>query len=113
MKTNTSLSILVLLILIVSCATNFFAQTKKEANIPLSSLDFWGTMEGRTYTNAFFGFRIPFPADGVIVSQAETEVYRNAGADLLKSGNEQINKLVEDAKTKEIILVNYASKPVG
>jgi hypothetical protein len=72
-----------------------------------------GSLEGRTYKNDFFGFTLQLPNEGVILSGPETEVFKNAGKDLLKTDSEQHNKLVETSLAKEVVLLTYASVEIG
>ena len=105
-------SVFAFLLSITLFAYSAWSQTKTVAP-STTTTGFLGELEGRIYKNSFFGFSLKLPDDGVILNQAEVDVYKNAGTDLLKGDNARNNKLIEDAKTQEVILLNYASKPVG
>lgn len=89
------------------------ALSQKITNSMAPSAPLLGTFNGRNYTNEFFGFKLTLPDDGIIINSAETQVYKNAGQDNLKSDNERNNKLIEESIAKEIILLNYSSKVLG
>ncbi|MBP7416362.1 MAG: hypothetical protein KA831_06890 [Pyrinomonadaceae bacterium] len=86
------------------------AQKVVEA-VPGSAPNIMGSLVGKTYTNPVLGFSMELHDGGVVLNSAEIEVYKNAGIDNLKNGNN--NEQIEAGTRKEIILINYMKKPVG
>ena len=93
-------------------ASNSFSQKVVEAN-PEFAASIMGRLDGRIYSNQVLKFEVKLPDDGVILNQAEADVYKNAGMDALKNGDSRNNARLEAATKKELILINYAKKPIG
>jgi hypothetical protein len=79
--------------------------------VPQTTASIMGSIEGRTYINKLLKFELTLPEDGVILNQAETEVYKNAGVENLRNGKNDAQ--LDSAVQKERILLNYARKPLG
>ena len=89
-----------------------FCQEQK-TNAGESASLFQGRFDNNTYINDFFGFRVVLPSEGVVLNKAQVEVFKNAGADLIKSEDQQNNRRIENEIGKQTTLVNYLSKPLG
>jgi len=102
------------LLLIFSAFLCSFASGQKVTEANPGALDLvMGNLNGRIYTNELLKFELKLPDEGIILNQAEIDVYKNAGVDLLKNGNAQNDARIETAARKEVIILNYAHKPLG
>jgi hypothetical protein len=73
----------------------------------------YGRIENDIYINDVFGFKLTIPHEGVVLNRAQTEVFRNAGADYLKGDNKELGKKLDNELEKQATLFNYVSKPLG
>lgn len=73
----------------------------------------YGRIENNFYINDVFGFKLAIPTEGVVLNRAQTEVFRNAGADYLKGDNKELSKKLDNELQRQITLFNYVSKPLG
>lgn len=100
---------LILVILVVCGSAR--SQTSQERPGPESL--FQGKLDGKLYRNEFFGFSVDIPSEGSVLNQAEIGVYSAAGKDMIRGIATRNQALIDQSLSKEIILFNYASKPVG
>lgn len=103
-------------LLLLCCFLTFVSSAAAQKVLdatPGSMAALMGGMNGRTYVNRVLNFELKLPDEGVILNQAEMDVYKNAGIDALKSGNAQSDRQLADAAKREIVILNYATKPVG
>ncbi len=80
---------------------------------PDSIAPIMGSLDGRNYSNQVLKFDLKLPDEGVILNQAEIDVYKKAGQDFIKQGSPQNNPGIEASIKKEVIIFNYAMKPLG
>ena len=98
-------------VMFLVCSATVYSQTSVR---PVeTSADVYGRIENSVYVNDVFGFKLNIPNDGVVLNRAQTEVFRNAGADYLKGDNKELSKKLDNELQKQITVFNYVSKPLG
>jgi hypothetical protein len=93
------------------CAVTVYSQTSVRSDE--ASAVVYGRIENNIYINEVFGFRLNIPVEGAVLNRAQTEVFRNAGADYLKGDNKELSKKLDNELQRQITIFNYVSRPLG
>jgi len=75
--------------------------------------DFLGAVENGNYTNRFFGFALKVPEGFTVLDRAQVDLLDAAGADVIKNGDEQARKNVDQALLKQATIFAMSQKAVG
>ena len=103
-----------LLLLCLACPIVLSAQKSppKPASSPVAG-DNFGQLDGNKYTNSFYGMTVTIPDEFTIMNRAEVLVYKDAGADMLRTGKNADSPVYEEALAKSSVLLLVSSKPPG
>lgn len=94
--------VLLLLVALVSC--------KQSARIP-DDFDY-GKVENNVYSNDYFGFKIPLPADWALQSKEEMERLRQQGRAMIEQSNKDMAKTLKASEVNSAMLLSiFRHKP--
>ena len=101
-----------LLMLCLASAVVLSAQKAppKPASSPADNV---GQLDGNKYSNSFYGMTVTIPEEFTIMNRAEVQVYKDAGADMLRTGKNAASPTYEEALAKSSVLLLVSSKPPG
>ncbi|HUG89990.1 MAG TPA: hypothetical protein VML55_04095, partial [Planctomycetaceae bacterium] len=72
-----------------------------------------GSLAGKTYSHEYFNFRLAFPDDWYIMSEAEQKELMEAGKRAASSGNTGMEAALKAAETRTLSLVSAFEHPPG
>lgn len=86
---------------------------KPTAENEVRANDFFGSLEGNSYTNNFLGISLTVPEKYVVMNRAEISVYANASSDLMKGGGAANDRKLDEAVQNQAILLMIAQLQPG
>lgn len=106
-----SFSLILIPIVIALFWTDLSAQTSPPAPKPTPSAN-WRSFKDGKFISDRLGLSLQIPSNFIVISDVESEILNNAGADLLKQGTASETK-IDEAIGNSIRLVVVSEKPVG
>jgi hypothetical protein len=107
----------VCLLLVVVPSSNSYGQRAVPPPPPrdpsVDLVELFGDLDGRTYTNRFFGFKMKVPDEFTILDRTEIKIYNDAGADLMKSKDESGTSKLDEAVQRSINILVITKMPPG
>lgn len=73
----------------------------------------FGTLEGRVYTNQYFGFEIHIPDDLEVAERGLQQLYADAGLDTIKNKTEKDTAQLDEAAKRTINMLLITKLPIG
>ena len=77
-----------------------------------AEIDF-GSIEGSTYTNVYFGLRLELPADWSALDQAAMLRLAEAGADMIAGDDENLQAIVRASELQTVNMLGVFRHPLG
>ncbi|CAN5742648.1 hypothetical protein BH24ACI3_BH24ACI3_11840 [soil metagenome] len=80
---------------------------------PVQIAELYGDVDGRTYSNRFFGFKLHVPDKFTIMDREDIKIYTDAGVDMIKAQDVSGSSKLDEAVRRSINVLVITKLPPG